>query len=488
MLPWVRGRVDTAVWNLGLPLAIASGCTRIYGISPGDDGTGTGSSGGTLDTTVATATMTVDPSLTEPTTIEPTTVEPTDSADTIVMCETYAGCPGMGECCVEGSCVYMGCPEDCPPEQCCYGMCGNYGCYGDDECGPGAVCNGSECEGIELELDCMLQLQLEFQIPIEMVGGDVRTLAFIDADGDSQRDVVIGEGTGVELLRAVDQSVVPLDPGIEAVSLAVGDLDGDMDEDVLVADRTGGTLRMLLHDPMMTFVPVALTDVPGISAVALVDSDGDGVIDLLTVDDNQGLQWLRGLGGAVFDAPVPMFAGPTAIAVGSIDGDTLQDTVVHQGFELAFTQGSMFLATQLNEQGLGSPTRALAVGNFDGAPPDDVVALHTSAGTTVITSWQSDVLIFLGHKSWFFGATTVATNADLDDDGYDDVIAAGGENQFVVLHGAPGMGNSDVIDCVLAIPTMETVSHLAVGDFTGDGELDVVTSDGMQLGVYVQTG
>lgn len=477
-------RVDTAVWNLGVPLVLVGGCSEIIKLEPHGDGGGSSSGAATtIGTTVATTLETTDPTLPDPTTMDATSVDPSDSDPTMPACGEQ--CP-PGYCCVDMQCVYLGCSPECPQELCCIGMCPPYGCYSDDECGPGSVCDYGGCLPIEYEPQCMLPLLLEFQIEIPYAG-DVRTLAFVDADGDPLRDVLIGEGTSVQLVRAIDQLVMPIDVGVDAISLAVGDLDLDMDEDVLVADRTSGMLRMLLHEPMDSFVPTPLTDMPGVSAVALMDGDGDGIIDLLSVDDYNGLQWLRGLGGGVFDAPLPMFAGPTAIAVGWLDGDMFQDVVAHQGLELAFTGGPPFAFAQLSEHGNGTAARALAVGNFDGSAPDDVVAFHPSVGTTVMTSWRSDVTAHAAYKSWWYGNTTIAARGDLDDDGHDDVVTAGGEGQLVIAHGGPPIATSDVIDCIVTIPTKTVVTHLAVGDFTGDGDLDVVTYDGMQLFVYVQT-
>lgn len=474
-------RVDTAVWNLGVPLALLGGCSEIIKLqSSGEDGGSSSGSATTIGTTLTTTMPGTDPTMPDPTSMDATSIDPSDT-DTV-----GPGCDCQpGECCVYYECVPLRCPDECPMELCCAGMCPSYGCYSDDECGAGAVCELGGCVPIEMEYECALPFQLEFQIPISG-GEDVRALAFIDADGDAQRDVIVGEGTRVQLLRALDQSLTEIDSDVEATSLVVADLDGDMDEDVLVGDRLNGGLRVLLHDPMVSFTPIFVADMPAISAMALGDTDGDSISDLLVADDVDGLLWLQGLGGGAFGPSVPLGYTPTAIAMGSLDGDMLRDAVLHQNLELALTEG-LVNPWQLYEESAGTYQRLLAVGNFDGTPADDVVALHTSVGTTVVTSWQSDVTAFVDHKSWWIGGTSVAARADLDDDGHDDLIAAGAENQFVVAHGAQTMATSDVLDCVMTVPTEQPIVQLAVGDFTGDGDLDVITWTGMEFDVYVQT-
>ncbi|HWB73434.1 MAG TPA: FG-GAP-like repeat-containing protein [Nannocystaceae bacterium] len=477
-------RVDTAVWNLGLPLALLGGCSEIIKLQPsGEDGGSSSGGATTIGSTVATTMPSTDPTMTDPTSMDATSIDPSDTATTSSSCGEQ--CP-PGYCCVDTQCMNFYCPPKCPQELCCYGMCPTYNCYVDDDCGPGSVCQLGGCMPIEMEYECMLPVQLEFQIPIPG-GEDVRALAFIDADGDAQRDVVVGEGSRVQLLRAYDFSLTEIDSDVEAASLVVADLDGDMDDDVLVGDRLNGGLRMLVHDPMVSFTPVYIADMPAISAMALGDTDGDSISDLIVADDVDGLLWLQGLGGGGFGPSVPLGYTPTAIAMGSLDGDMLRDVVLHQNLELALLEG-VFNPYQLYEESAGTYQRLLAVGNFDGVPPDDVVALHTSVGTTVLTSWQSTVTDFVDRKSWWIGGTSVAARADLDDDGHDDLIAAGAENQFVVAHGASVTATSDVIDCVMTVSTAQPIIQLAVGDFTGDGDLDVVTWTGMEFDVYVQTG
>jgi FG-GAP-like repeat len=472
-------RLDTSPWNLGLPLALLGGCSVIVDLdADGSDGDGSST---TVVTTVA-STDGSDPTMPDPTTV-PTTAEGSTSID-----PTADACSACGDlqCCIDSQCVELGCTPDCPPPQCCYDGCiPDPMCFTDEECGPGALCSYGECMPVDTEPACDEQLGFELQFPL-MVGGDIRSLAFIDADGDPLRDVVIGEGSQVRILLAVDGNTVDVQLGAEALDLAIGDLDGDGDEDIAVADHGAG-LRVLLHQPDTSFDELPLAELPGVLEVVLADADGDGQLDAFARDELGTVSWSHNLGGGLLEPPIPIFDAATSIAAGTLDGDAQADLVAHQQVEYALSAATMFAPFPLIEMGTGAPSRIVTVDGYGGSGIDDVVALQSVAGTTVATTWTAPVTDYQGYKSWWPGETLVATHADLDDDGYADAIAAAGDFQIMVARGGPSPGNSDLIACVISIPTMAPVLVLAAGDFTGDGRLDLVTSDGMELIVLAQS-
>ncbi len=480
-------RLDTSVWNLGLPLALLGGCTRIQALPDevvaDDDGTSTSDA-----TTTGATTSPSDPSLPDPSTSAATTFEPVTSEATGSDCSPEV-CAQQGLCCIDQICMPLEseCPPSCTFYDCCAGTCSPYDCYYDEDCGAGAECTDDVCAAIELEPYCMPSFSLEFQIQIPLAG-DVRALAFIDADGDEQRDVVIGEGSSTRLLRGTDPMPIELEIGLEASVIAVGDLDGDQDEDIVIGDRfVDGDLRVLLQDAPLAFSPLPLADLQSVLDIALVDVEGDGLLDVLVVDEGYGTLFLHNLGGAMFDVPMPLFDVATSISAGRIDGDELPDVVLHQHFEWLLASNAMLGPMMLAGSDHGAGFRLVEVGDFDGDGDGDVIALQAIAGTTMAVKWQDPTLGYAPHKSFWIGNTTVAVQADFDDDGRADIVSAGEEAQLVVARGGEPLAPSDLVECVATFPTMFEVRQLAVGDITGDGRLDIVTSDGFDLAIHAQT-
>jgi hypothetical protein len=163
-----------------------------------------------------------------------------------------------------------------------------------------------------------------------------------DFDGDGRKDVAIamgdnraavlvlkGRGTG-EFETPVPLPTFSPEQHLSdgTTSIAIGDINGDGRDDIVTScfafsNRVG--VRISTPTGFVAPLEIAL---PSPVDVSLADLDGDGKLDLVAVDIEQGsAALLLGHGGGLFSSPrvVPMGAAPSSVAVGDFDGNGVPD-------------------------------------------------------------------------------------------------------------------------------------------------------------------
>lgn len=180
------------------------------------------------------------------------------------------------------------------------------------------------------------------------------------------------------------------------------------------------------------------------SALVTGDWDEDGIQDLAVVNTNTGsVSLLRGngvggVGNGTFAVAVPLVTAPSpaCIAAADLNGDGIIDLVVG-------SQADTTLAVHLGG-GIGG------VGDGTFAAPYAVNCAVQASGIAI---------------------------ADLDEDGIQDLIAAGGTNSVAILRGLglAGVGNGTFAEAALA-PAGSAPRSVVVGDFNSDGISDLAVS------------
>ena len=334
-------------------------------------------------------------------------------------------------------------------------------------------------------------------------------VAWIDADGDDDLDLLFGAGPASAGAAALNTKLYYNEEGEfppEAAraysgfgphSLAIGDADGDSDLDIAIGSAT----EQRLHRSGEFLAPFWSLTQSGEKATAWGDADGDVDLDLLiattTVDAGQIELYLNDGSGNLGSNPawsVPI-TGVNSVAWGDMDGDGFLDIAVgRNGANLVYrnnrdTTFSLYWTAEAQFH-----TRAvawadydrdgdldLAVGNFGvagGAGEGNL--LYENIATT---SGRAFTVHEFGTDAFH---TTSLDWGDWDNDGDLDLAVGnyGEKDQiYVNSNSAPGLpqffwlwSSDDALN----------TTGIAWGDKDNDGDLDLaISQDGTRLnGVY----
>jgi hypothetical protein len=229
---------------------------------------------------------------------------------------------------------------------------------------------------------------------------------------------------------------MPLNYGADlaAQSLASADFNGDGRLDLATANYFDNTVSVLLGNGDGTFqAPRTSAAGTAYSTLSLVTADlnRDGKTDLVTLNYNStNMSLLLGNGDGTFQAPQSVVL-PAQLPPGWTGPDPLDQYLNWNGSDP-----------------LAQYVDAVAIGDMNGDGKLDIVAAGSTGYTTVTYVWLSDP-VYENHV-----------------DHYVNVLLGNGDGTF-------GPGNAHHVDF--------WADPLFLGDFHGDGRLDVVTSSGGQL-------
>src|SRR6266705_4080724 len=275
--------------------------------------------------------------------------------------------------------------------------------------------------------------------------------------------------------------------------IAVGDFNGDGKPDLAVVNFGDWNVYLLLGNGDGTFQPAkSVFFSPGFPwYIAEGDFNGDGKLDLAV--SNYGansVSVLLGNGDGTFKAPqtFPVGVHPALVAVGDFNGDGKPDLAVSS---VGDNTVSVFLG---NGDGtflpalisaVGANPWYFAVGDFNGDGILDLAVSDYGCSLDCNTSPSNTVTVLLGNGDGTFRpapSLTVGngpagvTVGDFNGDGKLDLAVANvNENTLSVL-----LGNGDgtfQAPHTFADPGMTHPYFVAVGDFNGDGKPDLVVTN-----------
>jgi hypothetical protein len=294
--------------------------------------------------------------------------------------------------------------------------------------------------------------------------------------------VLLGQGDGT--FQSSASYIVGSQAGGGDVKAA--DLNGDGTLDLVVADYGSDEVCVRLGNGDGTFQkPTNYSVGSGPQSIASADFNGNGVQDLVTANYNSNdVSVLLGNGDGSFEPPVTCAAGlnPLAVTIGDFNGDGVPDLAVADGdgtVSVLLGNGDGTFQTAIHVPTVPG-TRFVATGDFNGDGIADLV-----------TATDNSVNVLLGNGDGTFGAPVTYSLpggiqfvkvADLLGNGHLDLITANDAvhhpNSVCVLL---GNGDGSFQNAVQYLVNGPAVS-VAVGDFNGDGILDLATGSDLLLG------
>ena len=221
----------------------------------------------------------------------------------------------------------------------------------------------------------------------------------------------------------------------------------------------------------------------GTNATVIADFDGDGYMDLATLDARAQeihiVVYQPILGCYQQTATYAISTSPTAFIVADFNSDGIPDLAVASGSSNTLTillgNGDGTFAQSTVPAGIVNTALVSADFNGDGIP--DLAVANEFSQTVAILLGKGDGTFTTGPTLSVSPAESLAAG-DFNGDGKVDlvVVATGGIDIFT--------GNGDGtfgVPSTVSVPGSSYISQVVAGDFNGDGKVDVAVSNGTNV-------
>jgi hypothetical protein len=292
-------------------------------------------------------------------------------------------------------------------------------------------------------------------------GGSYEGVAVADFNGDGYLDIaaVNESSNGVQIYLGNGKGTFITGNFVStgssnAFKLIAGDFNGDGHPDLAVVNTGSNNVSVLLNDGTANFATAAIYSTNGTgTGIAAADVNGDGILDLVVPQSNQGVDVLLGSSTGTFQtAKTSTFAFNNLgnLALGDLNGDGKLDIAVTVADHLTPNEGL-----------------AVAQGNGDGTFKTPVLFATTLQNTLLVAPTPGDVKMF-----------------DLNGDGKLDVVYSNSSYGTIgVLYNtgtnlfAAGMFYDPLETPAGSGATNYTANAIALVDINNDGAMDVVTAN-----------
>ena len=336
-----------------------------------------------------------------------------------------------------------------------------------------------------------------------------------DLDGDGDIDIVYGHNALQKISVLLNngngtfsKSEVPISSySVQSGGLILKDLDNDSDIDVVVNDaESNGVVSFLFNDGTGHFLSSSSLVLPrGSAALASLDFDNDSDTDIVAVTPrtslNRGLYLLENVGGS-FTIKSFINGGvmPTGVVTADVDSDgdydivTMSndpDVVSQNGLNVLLNSGAGSFSSPIFTQGTEGALRLVSL-DIDKDGDSDFATVDNQEQGSVTTYRNSSGTLSKGQVVQLSPFPNSITVADVNKDGFVDIVVAGGwnKNVSILLNDVNGIFHLDADLIAPGSPQTVTAS-----DYNGDGYTDLATSyykgsneNNTYFGYYFQEG
>jgi len=333
------------------------------------------------------------------------------------------------------------------------------------------------------------------------LNGDHKPDLAVANEGSNSISIFLGNGDGTFTTGTT------LSTGNQPDCVLAADVNGDGKVDLIVSNYTDHTVSVFLgrgdgtfrSNVRTTVIPGSLGQNSGLThsaePIALADVDGDGKLDLVTANGlsatfsvflGNGDGTFGGIGKQFDTAIAGNQANAFSITVGDVNTSAGLDVVI------ADPSNSDVQVFQGNGDGTFKPTPTVIVA---GVYPSSVYLADLSGDgkldLVATNKYSQGVTVFAGNGDGTFGAGSFystdkfpfsAAIADVNGDGNLDIITANSGKQGTAsavradVSILPGNGDG-TFGPAQNFSAQNYVTSVAVGDFNGDGDPDIVTAN-----------
>ncbi len=305
----------------------------------------------------------------------------------------------------------------------------------------------------------------------------------------SQFTIASGAAGGVFGINADKAS------GNQTQAVTVVDLNADGNADIATANFLDNTISVFLNNGSGTYASaVTYAAGNGPTSIAAGDVNGDGKVDLVvtSTSDNQISVFINN-NNTGFNArttvSISYGTDPQDIRLADIDRDGDLDAVYNISGYVYYmiNNGSGSFSGGNNGTNVSAPS-GLAVVDFDNDGDLDFLSVSNSGGAVLLSRYNGSNWYSSNGSYATGGNSTCIAAGDFNSDGYIDVVTgnlASGNGTISYLQNNQNSGLNTKVD--YALGTGAQPRGIVAVDFDGDGDLDVVVTNGSADSIVVFT-